>query len=343
VRRLPALLLLSLLSSCFPYQMNACLKGEKVGKIDILKKESISYLKKGYKEGYFCYGYALLLEKKPKRAIPYLLEAYRKGFKKASYYLGKAYLKLRDRKKAAYWFFRAIEDGYINRDFFETADYISKKELDTLYKLGRKHPVIYLYLGDYFFKNELYDAALYYYQLAIRYGFERAKLMAGLSLYRLGNRREALNTLYSLYREGNRNGAEAIATLIEREADLLGNCTILKAKTPEAFVKERARIFKEKAELYRLSAKFYTLASDEKSHIRALKKVEFYSPDVKGKELLPSGSKAQKLPEEVLKKLCEKGEEWAELLLSERRGRKFFKAAEEFYRAMGFKINKNHY
>ncbi len=338
MRKLAALLLLSLFPSCLPYSVNLCLKGGKVKNPSLLEKEAKPFADKGFKEGYFCYGYAFLLEKKPEKAIPFLLKAYRKGYRKASLYLGKAYLELGDRKKAAYWYYRAIEDGFVNREFFRVTDYISKRELDRLYALGRRYPVLYLYLGDYFFRNELYDAALYYYQLAIRYGFERAKLMAGLSLYRLGNKKEALNTLYSLYREGNKKGAEAIALLIEREADLLGGCTVLNAKTPKEFVRKRAEVFKEKKELYTLSAKFYRLASDEKSSLRALKKAEFYSPGKKGKELLPSGLKVGSLSYGELKELCRRGEEWAELLLAEKRGKGFLKAAEEFYRAMGFKL-----
>ncbi len=340
MRKLAVLLLSSALYSCIPYSLNLCLKGGKVENPSVLEKESKPYLEKGFKEGYFCYGYSLLLEGKPKEAVPFLMKAYRKGFKKASYYIGKAYLELGDRKKAAYWYLRAIEDGFVNNDYFKTTNYISKEELDRLYQLGKEFPVLYLYLGDYFFRNELYDAALYYYHLAIRYGFERAKLMAGLSLYRLGNKKEAMNTLYSLYKEGDKKGAEAIALLIEREADLLGGCTVLNAKTPKDFVRKRAEIFKEKKELYTLSAKFYGLASDEKSSLRVLKKAEFYSPDRKGKELLPSGLKAGSLSYGELKELCRRGEEWAELLLAEKRGKGFLKAAEEFYRAMGFKAKR---
>ncbi len=318
--------------------MSLCLKRGEVKNPSLLEKEAKPFADKGFKEGYFCYGYAFLLKKKPKEAIPFLLKAYRKGYRKASLYLGKAYLELRNRKRAAYWYYRAIEDGFVNKEFFRVTDYISKKELDKLYALGRRYPVLYLYLGDYFFRNELYDAALYYYQLAIRYGFERAKLMAGLSLYKLGNKKEALNTLYSLYREGDKKGAEAIALLIEREADLLGGCTILTAKTPEDFVRKRAEVFKEKEELYTLSAKFYRLASNERSSLRVLKKAEFYSPDKKGKELLPLGLKASSLSYGELRELCRSGEEWAELLLAEKRGREFLKAAKEFYKVFGFKF-----
>lgn len=334
-----SLLILPLVSSCLSNQICQCLQG-RIKEPKVVESAAKKYSKKGFKEGDFCYGYILLKEKKPDKALPYLLRAYKKGFKRASYFIGKVYEMLGDKKKASYWYFKAIEEGNINRNFFTTTQYISKSQLNELYSIGRQHPVIYLYLGDYFFRAELYEAALYYYQLAIRYGFDRAKLMAGLSLYRLGNKKEALNTLYSIYREGNKEGAEAIALLIEREADLLGGCTVLNAKTPEDFVRKRAEVFKEKKELYTLSAKFYRLASDEKSSLRALKRAEFYSPGKKGKELLPSGLKADSLSYGELKELCRRGEEWAELLLAEKRGKDFLKAAEEFYRAFGFKLKQ---
>jgi len=340
VRKVAVLLFWFALSSCGTYSLNLCLKGEKVENPSILGKESKPYLEKGFKEGYFCYGYSLLLEGKPKEAIPFLIKAYRKGFKKASYYIGKAYLEFGNKKKAAYWYLKAIEDGFVNNDYFKTTTYISKGELDKLYQLGKKFPVLYLYLGDYFFRNEFYDAALYYYHLAIRYGFKRAKLMAGLSLHRLGNKKEALNTLYSLYKEGDKKGAEAIALLIERDADLLGGCTVLNAKTPEDFVKKRAEVFKEKKELYTLSAKFYRLASDEKNSFRVLRKAEFYSPSKKRKEFFPSGLKVDSLSYGELRELCLRGEEWAELLLAKKRGKDFLKAAKEFYRAFGFKVKQ---
>lgn len=328
--------LLPLLSSCLPYQISYCLHG-KIKDLNSLESVAKEYSKRGFKEGAFCYGFALLNEGKPKKAIPYLLKAYKKGFKKASYFIGRAYEMLKDRNRASYWFFKAIEDGIVNQDFFRTAQYISKPQLDKLYDLGKKYPVIYLYLGDYFFRSELYEAAFYYYQLAIRYGFTRAKLMAGLSLYKLGNKEDALNTLYSLYKEGNSKGAEAIGVLLEREADVYGGCTAEKAKTPKEFIKERAEVFKEKNELYTLATHFYSKAGDKESAERCLKKAKFYSPQQKGKRLFPTNTNQFSYKEEL--QLCRKGYEWPEFLIASKKGKEFKRAAEEFYTSMGFTVD----
>lgn len=332
-----SLIVIPLISSCFPYQISYCLQG-RIKNIKSLESVAKEYSKKGFKEGDFCYGYVLLKEGKPGKALPYLIKAYRKGFTRASYFVGKAYEMIEENKKASYWYFKAIEEGNVNSDFFRTARYISKSQLDELYSLGRQHPIIYLYLGDYFFRSDFYDAALYYYQLAIRYGFERAKLMAGLSLYKLGNKNDALNTLYSLYKEGDRKGAEAIGTLLEREADTYGGCTAEKAKSPKDFVKERAGVFKEKERLYTLAARFYNLAGDKKSAERSSRKALFYSPEKKGKELLPKN--ARKLSYSEVLGLCREGVEWPELLVASKRGKEFKRAAEEFYTSMGFRLKE---
>lgn len=335
MRIIVLLSLLMLLSSCLPYQISYCLQGKIKDPVS-LESVAKEYSKKGFKEGAFCYGFVLLNEGKPKEALPYLLKAYKKGFKKASYFIGKAYEVLKERNKASYWFFKAIEDGIVNQDFFRTAQYISKPQLDDLYSLGKKHPIIYLYLGDYFFRSELYEAALYYYQLAIRYGFTRAKLMAGLSLYRLGNKEDAINTLYSLYKEGDSKGAEAIGILLEREADVYGGCTAERAKTPKEFVKERAKVFKEKKELYTLAAYFYSKAGDKESAKRCLKKAKLYFPQQKGKRLLPTDINQFSYREEL--QTCRKGYEWSEFLIASKRGEEFKRAAEDFYTSMGFII-----
>lgn len=342
VKRVLLLAFIPLMSSCLSYQFSACLKGKLPGDVTALEKRAKTLSEKGFKEGDFCLGYILLSEGKPERAIPYLMRAYRKGFKKAAYYLGKAYEAVGDRKKAAYWYFEDLKNGHITDKFFRTTRYISGAQLKELNKIAKKHPIVYQYLGDYFFNSGFYDAALYYYHIAIRYGFERAKFMAGLSLYKLGNRREALNTFYSIYKEGNLRGAEEIASLLEKEADRSAGCAAEEARTPEEFVKRKAEIFRRKEQLYKTAAEFYKLSKDTQGYRRVLKKMEYYSPNYRGKLLIPDSLNISRVPYSEALKQCREGKEWAELFVASRRGKSFLKAAEEFYRAMGFVIS-NHY
>ncbi|SMO82112.1 hypothetical protein SAMN06269117_1382 [Balnearium lithotrophicum] len=323
-------------SSCIPMEMDKCLSG-KIENVNKLIEESKEYSRRGFPEGYFCYGLAELKSKNYEEAIPPLESAYRKKIKRAAFYLGKAYKSIGNRKLASYWFLKALENGFITEDFFLVTSYISKEQLNELESLAKKHPLIYLYLGNYFYRNGIYDAALYYYGIATRYGFEKAKIMFGLTLYKLGNFKGALNVLYSYYKESeSRKGAYLIASLIEKHADSLNNCFVLTSKTPEELIQKLARSFKKREVLYKQSAKFYFLAKSRKDYKRVLKKASLVSLKGRNKGKLFLKGKFKSYFELISN--CKEGSPVAEILLSKKRGEEWYRALIDFYSSIGFDV-----
>jgi len=332
------LLFVFLITSCVPYQLDKCFISDTVNNPKELKKEAELYSKRGFGEGYYCMGILAFENSNYNKAIEFFKKAYLKGVTKASFYLGKSYLKLGQVDLASKWFFIALKKDINLKAYFDYTPYISKKELSELETLAREKPIIYLYLGDYFFKNEVYSASLYYYGIATRYGFKKAIVGFALSLYRLGNFRGALDILYSYYEKTkDKKGAYLLGSLIEKFADSINFCTILNASSLKDFLTKKVKVLKEKSYLYREAAEFYELSENYGDYKRAIRKALFFSVRKKSKFKIKLGRGNSKKSKSLVE-LCKKGDIEAELKLARLRGEEWYEELLEFYRLIGFRF-----
>ncbi|WP_456343024.1 hypothetical protein [Thermovibrio sp.] len=289
---------------------------------------------KGFPQAQLCEGKLLLKGGRNKEARRYLLMAFKslKGKKKgeAAYLIGKSFLKEGKRKEAREWFFKATENLYPNRELFKLTDYLTLKELKRLEELGKREPVLYLYIGDYLKENELFRGALFYYQLAIRYGIREARLGSAACLFKLGNQKLARSILLTEYERGNRKAAQVMGELLFEAASSVGKgeCLLIEVKSPEEFLRERVAQIKEKAELYREASRWFKKAGEERRAEESLHLYRVYS--FKEREKLPK----KELPNKQLMELCREGELWAEYLLSQRLKTPNSEAAQLLYRKL---------
>lgn len=289
---------------------------------------------KGFPRAQLCEGKLLLERGEAKEARKYLLMAFKslKGRERgeAAYLIGKSFLKAGKRAKAREWFFKATENLYPNRELFKLTDYLTLNELKRLEELGKREPILYLYIGDYLKENELFRGALFYYQLAIRYGIREARLGSAVCLFKLGNRKLARTILSTEYEGGNREAARVMGELLFEAASSVGKgeCLLTEAKSPEEFLRERVAQIKEKAELYREASRWFKKAGEERRAKESLRLYRVYS--FKEKEKLPK----RELTGEQLMELCREGELWGEYLLSEKLKTPNSEAAQLLYRKL---------
>ena len=286
---------------------------------------------KGFGEAQLCAGKLLLKEGKSTKAREYLLKAFKQlsGRKRGetAYLVGKTYLMEKKVNRGRSWFFKAIENGYPNREFFKTSYYLSLKELKEIEELGKEEPILYLYLGDYLRENELYKGALFYYQLAIRYGVKEARIGSAVSLFKLGNRKLAVSILKEEFRKGKKEAANVLGELLLEEASSVGkgNCLLISESDPEEFLRRRIKQIKEKARLYKEAYSWFIKANNRRKAKESFYLYEVYS--LKKRAPLPR----ENFTVQELKRLCRKGNFWAEYLLSQRIKTPSSKAASILY------------
>ncbi|WP_456456231.1 tetratricopeptide repeat protein [Thermovibrio sp.] len=231
----------------------------------------------------------------------------------SNYWIGISYLKEGLRKEAVQYLFKANINGFVNNLYFKLTRYISFDELNRLETSAKKHPILYLYLGDYFYRNKLFDGALFYYQLALRYNIEEAKYKSALTLYKLGNFQQAYNILVSLYKEGSVRAASYLADIFLWKAqDALKGCFLLIKKDPSSYLKRRILSIKESLFFLKERNKWLKIVKNKKELTENEERIDLLLG--KRKQLLENSLLS--IDTFNLERLCNEGHLWAEYILA---------------------------
>ncbi len=286
------------------------------GKVVFSEKE-ISEIKelgkKNIPEAKICLGRIKLEQGDIKGAIRLFKTLLREYPGVSSYWLGLSYLKINQKEKAIHYLFEANVKGFINELYFKLTPYMSSKELNELENSAKYHPILYLFLGDYFYRNGMFDGALFYYQLALRYNIEDAKYKSALALYKLGNLEQAYNILVSLYRKGNLKAANYLANIFLQESqDALKGCFLLTEKFPNSYLLKRILSIKKSIFYLRESNKWFRIVNNKNALEKNRKRIALLLGE--RKEVLNRALLNIKISK--LEKLCEEGHLWAEYILA---------------------------
>ncbi|WP_457677595.1 tetratricopeptide repeat protein [Thermovibrio sp.] len=295
---------------------------------------------KGFTEAQLCLGEVYLKEGEYEKGREYLFKALKKekGKEKGKnfYLIGLTYLREGERKEARRWFWKALSEGYGNEEFFKLSRYISYKELKELDKFGRKNPIIYYYLGNYFLRNGLYQGALFYYQIAIRYGIKEARLKSAIALFKEGNERLAYSILKSEYENGDLTAARILGVLLKEKALSIGrgSCLLVNEEVGiKEFIRERVREIEKRRELLKEALKWLERGRG-KREVKAVKEL-YLAYSFKKPITLPKSYLSYSPPELIV--LCSQGKLWAEYILSLKLSTTKAKGAKLLYRKL-FKL-----